>query len=224
MKLAAVLAAKQKPKIATTGMTPPTRRGRPPVKKGKGRGKGWRKGLGKKAESVQSGSSSATTTDAESFRSDADTGEGTSSGFSQQPDSVISSSVREDSVSGEADSGVGPLFTAAQKEAMADHYGDTGTALRYTALKEWCMSKGASLLHAGSVRNKFRALLQDGIDREEAGGIGVETVERVKEAMGRVRDPHLEEFKRQICLEIIRSRNPQYGVLRKEVERTKDPT
>lgn len=145
-----------------------------------------------------------------------DLGEATSS--SSRSDSQLLESVLPRSAVEEEPAGLGPVYTAAQNEAMADVFkGDMLAASRYSAVKEWAIAEGSKVLHSGSTKQKLRAIFTEAIDKMAGGGLTIDNVESVKdEVKKRMSELDLNELKRRICVEIIKSRDADYTVYKKE--------
>ena len=130
------------------------------------------------------------------------------------PDASISS--RQSSVSLDEPFGLLPSYTERQREAMASHFrGDMATANRYTSLKEWAIARGTKFFQSGNIRLGIKADIATAIyHAAEAGeSVSAGTVDEIRDIVrSALCDTRVDEFKRRLCLEIIKTRNPEYSV------------
>ncbi|OQV21202.1 hypothetical protein BV898_04961 [Hypsibius exemplaris] len=178
----------------------------------------------KKSRALDS-SLTRSSTSSESFRSDCLAADVSShSGGSSNDDSKLtgadaSLSSRQSSLSLDEPFGILPTYTQRQRDAMSAYFkGDMATANRYTLLKEWAFAKGTKFFQSGNIRlamkSKVTALLYGA---PQSDSVALSTVDELRDAVQMAMcDPRVDGFKRRLCMEIIRTRDPEYNIYAKK--------
>lgn len=84
-----------------------------------------------------------------------------------------------------------------------------------TSLKEWALSESAKLLQTGRLRQSLKAAAGEVLSASATGStISIDTVDLVRETLRNkmAESEDMNELKRRLCIQIIRSRHKDYNV------------